>query len=98
MHDFAAGARVICAEWFGNSSPPAPRWYRKRLSSELARPEYEYIIQSLNRLVEAGPTREQGFATALSGHHLMALTDNDLLHMALGVERQCEQGVPAQIV
>jgi hypothetical protein len=52
-HEFAAGDRVICAEWFGDSSAPAPRWYRKRLSSELARPEYDYIIQSLNRLVEA---------------------------------------------
>ena len=82
---FATGDRVICAEWFGNSSPPAPRWFRKRLSSELKRPEYEFIIQSLNRLIEEKPAREQGFAPALSGHHLTALTDNDLLHMALGV-------------
>jgi hypothetical protein len=62
--------------------------FRKRLSSELARSEYEYITRSLNRLVEAEPAREQGFApvAALSGHHLTAPTDNDLLHMALGVE------------
>ena len=82
---FATGDRVICVEWFGNSSPPAPRWVRKRLSSELKRPEYEFIIQSLNRLIEEKPAREQGFAPAFSGHHLTALTDNDLLLMALGV-------------
>jgi hypothetical protein len=34
---------------------PAPRWF-------VARSEYEYIIQSLNRLVEAGPAREPGLA------------------------------------
>jgi hypothetical protein len=85
---FATGDRVICAEWFGDSSPPATRWFGKRLSSELPRSEYEYIVQSLNRLVEAGPAREQGFApvATLSGNHLTALTDDDLLHMALGVE------------
>jgi hypothetical protein len=85
---FATGDRVICAEWFGDSSAPAPRWFGKRLSSELGRLEYDYIIQSLNRLVKAEPTHEQRFApvAALAGHHLTAPTDNDLLHMALGVE------------
>lgn len=27
---FASGDRVICAEWFGDSSAPAPRWFGKR--------------------------------------------------------------------
>ena len=85
---FSPGDLVICAEWFGDSSAPAPRWYRKRLSSELARPEYDYIIQSLNRLVETGPVREPGLAPipSVPEHCLVDLTDNDLLHMALGVE------------
>jgi hypothetical protein len=85
---FATGDRVICAEWFGDSSAPAPRWFRKRLSSELARSEYEYIIQSLNRLVETGPAREPGLAPipSVPEHCLVDLTDNDLLHAVLGVE------------
>jgi hypothetical protein len=85
---FAAGDRVICAEWFGENPMPPPRWFGKRLSSELGDPENEYITRSLNRLVEAEPAREQGFAPVpvLSDHHVAALTDNDLLHMALGVE------------
>jgi hypothetical protein len=85
---FATGDRVICAEWFGDGSPPAPRWFRKRLSSEMARPEYEYITRSLNRLVEAKPAHQQGFVpvSAPLGHYLTALSDNDLLHLALGVE------------
>jgi hypothetical protein len=85
---FAIGDRVICAEWFGDDPMPPPRWFGRRLSSELGRDEYEYISRSLNRVVEAEPARERGFAPVPVGpdHRLAGLTDNDLLHMALGVE------------
>jgi hypothetical protein len=85
---FAAGDRVICAEWFGENPMPAPRWFGKRLSSELGRAEYEYVIRSLKRLVEAEPARELGFAPVpvVPDNRMAGLTDNDLLHMVLGVE------------
>jgi hypothetical protein len=85
---FAAGDRVICAEWFGENPMPAPRWVRKRLSSELGQAEYEYVMRSLNRLVEAEPARELGFAPVpvVPNNHIAGFTDNDLLHMILGVE------------
>jgi hypothetical protein len=85
---FAAGDRVICAEWFGENPMPAPRWFGKRLSSELGRAEYEYIMRSLNRLVEAEPARELGFSPVpvVPDNRMVGFTDNDLLHMVLGVE------------
>ena len=85
---FAAGDRVICAEWFGENPMPAPRWVGKRLSSELARAEYEYVLRSLNRRVEAEPARELGFAPVpvIPDNRMVALSDNDLLHIVLGVE------------
>ena len=85
---FAAGDRGICAEWFGENPMPPPRWFGKRLSSELGRDEYEYILRSLNRLVKAEPARELGFAPVpvIPNNHMAGLTDNDLLHMVLGVE------------
>jgi hypothetical protein len=86
---FAVGDRVICVEWFGEKPMPSPRWFGKRLWTELGRPEQEYILRSLNRLVEAEPAREGGFAPVplVPDHRLAALTDHDLLHIALGVER-----------
>ena len=85
---FAAGDRVICAEWFGENPTPAPHWFGKRLSSELGRAEYEFVMRSINRLVKAEPARELGFAPVpvIPNNHMAGLTDNDLLHMVLGVE------------
>ncbi len=60
----------------------------KRLSSELGRAEYEFVMRSINRLVKAEPARELGFAPVpvIPNNHTAGLTDNDLLHMVLGVE------------
>ncbi len=60
----------------------------KRLSSELGRAEYEFVMRSINRLVKAEPARELGFAPVpvIPNNHMAGLTDNDLLHMVLGVE------------
>jgi hypothetical protein len=85
---FATGDRVICAEWFGENPMPAPRWFGRRLSSELGRAEYEYVMRSIDRLVEAEPARELGFAPVpvVPNNHMAGFTDNDLLHVILGVE------------
>jgi hypothetical protein len=84
----AVGDKVICAEWFGDGPMPCPHWYGKRLSSELGSTEYEYIIRSLHRLIEAEPQREPGFAPipAVPDHRIAEFSDNDLLHICLGVE------------
>jgi hypothetical protein len=49
---YAAGDKVICVEWFGEKPPPAPKWYR-HMRFEMDRIEYDYIMRSVNRLVEA---------------------------------------------
>ena len=83
---FAAGDKVICAEWFGEEPLPAPTWYR-RMQSEMDRDEYEYVIRSLERSVEA-LQRDNRFAPVPSvpDHLLVEWSDNDLLHAVLGVE------------
>ena len=82
---FVAGDKVICAEWFGEEPLPAPKWYR-RMQSEMDRAEYEYVIRSLERSVEA-LQRDNRFAPVPSvpDHLLVEWSDNDLLHAVLGV-------------
>jgi hypothetical protein len=84
---FAAGDRVICTEWMGKGPMPAPRWFGKRLSSEIGAVEYGYVLGALDRLVGTHtPSPAPSLpATAPSGF-LAGMSDNDLLHMALGVE------------
>jgi hypothetical protein len=50
------------------------------------RTEYDYVFRSLRRLREEG--RPAGLATEppLANHRLVEMTDNELLHIALGVE------------
>jgi hypothetical protein len=83
--DLAVGHEAICAEWFGDSPPPAPRWYR-RPRFDMDPVAYEYINLSIERIVDAD--RPHGFAPfpLVANYRLAELTDNDLLHIALGVE------------
>jgi len=86
--EYAAGDKVICAEWLGDGEMPSPRWYGDRLLSQLDRLEQKYITQSLERLVAAEPWRDAGFAPipATPAHRVSELRDNELLHICLGVE------------
>jgi hypothetical protein len=79
---FAAGDRVICAEWFGKNPMPAPRWFGKRLSSEIGAAQYGYILRALDRLVDTS------LAPSLPAPlgFIAGISDNELLHMVLGVE------------
>src|SRR4051794_17613865 len=47
---FAKGDKVICAEWFDNSPPPAPRWYGDRLGRAMPPAEYEQINRTIDRV------------------------------------------------
>jgi hypothetical protein len=83
---FAAGDKVVCAEWFGETPPPAPRWYR-RPSFDMDSAEYAYINRSLERLLDRARDRGEFAPMPDAPHHrLVELTDNELLHIALGVE------------
>jgi hypothetical protein len=83
---FAAGDKVVCAEWFGETPPPAPRWYR-RPSFGMDSAEYAYINRSLERLLDRARDRGEFAPMPDAPHHrLVELTDNELLHIALGVE------------
>lgn len=85
--EYAAGDKVICAEWFGDSEMPSPRWYGDRLLSKLDPVEHANINQSLHRLGTA-EQRDPGFAPLprTPSHRVSELTDNELLHILLGVE------------
>jgi hypothetical protein len=83
----SAGDRVICAEWLGKGPAPAPRWFGKRLSSEIGDVEYGYVLRALDRLIEADiPSPAPSLPAADPSGFLAGMSDNDLLHMALGVE------------
>jgi hypothetical protein len=83
----SAGDRVICTEWLGKGPMPAPRWFGKRLSSELGAIEYRYVLCALDRLIEADiPSPVPSPPAADPSVSLAGMSDNDLLHMALGVE------------
>jgi hypothetical protein len=83
---YAAGDKMICVEWFGEMPPPAPKWYRD-MWFEMDRIEYDYITRSVDRLVEAF-RREPGYVPSphARDHRASELTNNELLHICLGVE------------
>jgi hypothetical protein len=84
---FAPGDRVICAEWLGKGPMPAPRWFGKRLSSEIGAMEYGYVLRSLDQLIEDNSHSSVPSLPATGrSDSLAGVSDNGLLHMALGVE------------
>jgi hypothetical protein len=82
---FAKGDRVICAEWFDDSPPPAPRWYSDELRRAMTSSEYEQINRSIDRV--AGAKRDWGFAPfpSITEDRMKKMTDNELTHAVLGV-------------
>jgi hypothetical protein len=69
----------------GKGPMPAPRWYGKRLSSEIGAVEYGYLMQALDRLVEAdSPSPEPSLPASAAPASFTGASDNDLLHLALG--------------
>ncbi|MEY9592278.1 hypothetical protein ABIA06_004569 [Bradyrhizobium yuanmingense] len=86
---FAHGDKVICAEWFEDSPPPAPRWYRGRLSQGMTAVEYEQINRTIDRLAkgpEADRTR-RGFSPfpSFTEARMKEMSDAELIHALLGV-------------
>jgi hypothetical protein len=82
---FAKGDRVICAELFNDSPPPAPRWYGDELRRAMTSSEYEQINRSIDRV--AGSKRDCGFAPfpSITEDRMKRMTDNELTHAILGV-------------
>jgi hypothetical protein len=82
---FAKGDKVICAEWFDDSPPPAPRWYGDELRRAMTSSEYEQINRSIDRV--AGAKRDSGFAPYpnITEDRMKRMTDNELTHAILGV-------------
>ena len=50
---FAKGDKVICAEWFDDSPPPAPRWYGDQLRRAMTPAEYEQINRTIDRVADS---------------------------------------------
>jgi hypothetical protein len=83
---YAAGDKMICAEWFGDLPPPAPKWYRD-MWFEMDRIEFDYITRSIGRLKEA-LRREPNYVPSphARDHRASGLTNDELLHICFGVE------------
>jgi hypothetical protein len=85
---FAKGDKVICAEWFDNSSPPAPRWYGDQLRRAMPPAEYEQINRTTDRVAgNHQAKRDTGFAPfpSITEDRMKRMTDNELAHAILGV-------------
>jgi hypothetical protein len=76
---FAGGDRVICFEWFGDGSPPAPKWHRK-LRAEFSPEEQGYIKRALQQIVDDSPP-----VAAEDLRWLDTMTEGELLHHIWGV-------------
>ena len=83
---FVRGDRVICSEWFGEGEPPPPKWQACHMR-DFDPTEQDSIYRCLDRLVEA--RRDCGSAANPSrpAPYLAHMSDIDLLHAALGVEK-----------
>ena len=85
---FAKGDKVICAEWFDDSPPPAPRWYDDQLRRAMTPPEYKQINQTIDRVADRPQAaRDSGFAPfpSITEDRMKKMTDNELTHAILGV-------------
>ena len=87
---FAKGDKVICAEWFDDSPPPAPRWYGDQLRRAMTPVEYEQINRTLDRVAGGSQANRvaDGFAPfpSITEDRMKRMTDNELAHAILGVQ------------
>ena len=85
---FAKGDKVICAEWFDDSPPPAPHWYGDELKRAMTSAEYEQINRTIDRVADNPQAkRDSGFAPypSITEDRMKRMTDNELTHAILGV-------------
>ena len=85
---FAKGDKVICAEWFDDSPPPAPRWYGDQLRRTMTPAEYEQLNRTIDRFADKHrANRDPGFAPfpSITEDRMKTMTDNDLAHAILGI-------------
>ena len=74
---FAKGDKVICAEWFDDSPPPAPRWYGDQLRRAMTPPEYEQINQTIDRVADRPQAEREFWLRAIPQHHRGSDEDDD---------------------
>jgi hypothetical protein len=85
---FAKGDKVICAEWFDDSPPPAPRWYGDQLRRAMTPAEYEQLNRTIDRVADNHQAkRDPGFAAfpSITEDRMKTMKDNDLAHAILGI-------------
>jgi hypothetical protein len=85
---FAKGDKVICAEWFDDSPPPAPQWYGDQLRRAMPPEEYEQINRTIEGVAHRPQAkRDSSFAPypSITEDRMKRMTDNELTHAILGV-------------
>ena len=83
----AVGDRVICLEWYGEGTPPAPKWH-KDLQRSLRKEENDSIDITLQRIIDAKPDREQPAGIGRIGldhDELDGCSDEDIFYILFGV-------------
>jgi hypothetical protein len=87
---FAKGDKVICAEWFDDIPPPAPRWYGDQLRRAMTSAEYKQINLTIDRVAGCAQAKRaaDGFAPfpSITEDRMKRMTDNELAHAILGVQ------------
>jgi hypothetical protein len=84
--NYVSGDRVICLEWYGEGTPPAPKWHED-LQRGLSKEENDSIDITLKRILDAKPNREQPAEGVQRGPDLdeLGYSDEDLLYILFGV-------------
>ena len=85
--EHVSGDRVICLEWYGEGTPPAPKWH-KDLQRSLRKEENDSIDITLQRIIDAKPDREQPAGIGRIGldhDELDGCSDEDIFYILFGV-------------
>lgn len=75
---FGSGDLVLCAEWYGDLAPPAPRWI-KRFEADVSAIESDYLLRNIEQIAGTNPRRNN------HDREFIHLSDDRLMHAALGV-------------
>ena len=77
---YGPGDRVICAEWYGDDNPPAPRWIR-HFETDLTEIENEYCDRTIEKLISKDQPK-----SIRPDHDYDHISTDQLTYICLAVE------------
>jgi hypothetical protein len=86
QHLFAHGDPVMCAEWFGEGEPPAPRWHRD-FPKGLTDIEVKYLHKGLRNLcADKESCGDPDYLAVKLGPPMSEISDRDLWFQILRIK------------